>query len=221
MENFDHFSNASMVFLKDLKAQNNREWFASNKGIYDQEIRAPAKSFAQETEIALEALTGIPHRSKIFRIHRDVRFSKDKTPYNTHIHLSFTPETGHANPPMWFFGQNTERLSLGCGVFQYDKPGLSRFRSAMAGTKGAALIALRDTLWNAGIRVSDPHLKRVPSGFDPDHPHKDALLRKGFSAWIDIDGTAFCTQPDLVARTVSEFGKLTAVFEFLSELAAD
>ncbi|MGZ2256529.1 DUF2461 domain-containing protein [Roseobacter sp. A03A-229] len=218
MTDFDHFSPAALRFLSDLKANNRRDWFQDNKPTYEREIKTPAKQFTQAMCPALEALTGAPHSAKIYRINRDIRFSKDKTPYNAHLHISFAPDPAPPNTPMWFFGLGTEKLSLGCGIFQFDKAGLIHFRDQMAGRKGAELIALEKHLASEGLRISPPDLKRVPPGFDSDHPHAEALRRKGFSAWADLPDTGFVTAPDLVPRTISNLRPLMPVFRFLSEL---
>ncbi|MCV3270733.1 DUF2461 domain-containing protein [Roseobacter sinensis] len=218
MTAFDHFSPAALTFLRDLKANNRRDWFQANKPVYEAEIRDPAKHFGVAMSAALEALTGAPHLPKIYRINRDIRFSKDKTPYNTHLHLSFAPQPATANTPMWFFGLNTEKLSLGCGVFQFDKPGLAAFRARVSGTAGAQLIDLTARLAGKGVRVSPPELKRVPPGFDAAHPHSEVLRRKGFAAWIDLPDTRFVTAPGLVKRTTQALERLHPVFDILRHL---
>ncbi|MFV1493968.1 DUF2461 domain-containing protein [Phaeobacter sp. JH18-32] len=220
MNTFDSYSPDALQFLRDLKANNTKDWFTAHKTTYEHCIKDPTKVFAAHMESALGALTGQPHSSKIFRIHRDVRFSKDKTPYNAHIHVTLRPERTTAQPPMWFFGLSPEKLTLGCGVFQYDNEALANFRRAMAGPKGAELIALTDELRASGIRIGEPDLKRVPKGFDKDHPNEVALRRKGFAAWIDITDTAFVTEPDLVERSTATFQKLIPVFDLLSDIGS-
>lgn len=79
-------------------------------------------------------------------------------------------------------------------------------------------MGLTATLRESDIRIGEPELKRVPSGFDKDHPHGEALRRKGYAAWIDIGDPVFATQPDLVNRTVAELGRLEPVFKLLSEV---
>ena len=218
MTDFTSFSPKVLTFLSDLRANNTRDWFAAHKAIYEAEVKAPAAGFGQAMADALGSLTGQPHSHKVYRIHRDVRFSKDKTPYNAHIHLSFAEVGGGPNTPMWFFGLNPDRLALGCGVFAFDKPGLGAFRTLMAGPQGGELIALTSDLQAKGVRVSEPELKRVPAGFDKDHPHGEALRRKGFSAWCDVEDVAFVTEPRLVQRTVSKLVDLLPVYRLLSDL---
>ncbi len=219
MASFNSFSPETLSFLSDLKANNTKDWFAANKAIYEDHVKEPGKQFVDATALALRDLTGCDHSSKIFRIHRDVRFSKDKTPYNTHVHMAFTPLGQVGQPPMWFFGLSPDKLFFGCGVFQYDKDALVEFRSAMAGPKGAELIQLTTELRAAGIRIGGPDLKRVPTGFDKDHPHAAALRRKGFAAWIDMPDPSFAIERNLVRRTTKLFEQLMPVFRLLSQLA--
>ncbi len=216
MAGFNCFSPEALGFLEGLKANNTREWFAANKTIYERHLKEPGKQFAGDVATALHGLTGQSHSSKIFRTHRDVRFSKDKTPYNAHLHIAFTPEGQAGQPPMWFFGLSPGKLSLGCGVFQYDKTALAAFRTAMAGPQGAELLKLTAELQGAGIWVSEPDLKRVPSGFDKDHPNQDALRRKGYSAWIDRADHESVIRPDLVRRSIDDFRRLLPVYRLLS-----
>lgn len=218
MEEFTSFSNDTLQFLTDLRANNTRDWFAENKARYEAHVKDSGQHFAATMVGALRELTGELHASKVFRIHRDVRFSKDKTPYNAHLHIAFMKEGGASADPMWFWGLSPEKVSLGCGVFQYDKASLPRFREAMAGPLGAELIRLGEELTAGGVRVRDPELKRVPADFDREHPHADALRRKGFAAWIDKDDLQFVTTPDLVARTLREFEKLLPVYKFLTRV---
>ena len=216
MASFDSFPPEALSFLSDLKANNTKDWFAENKATYEEQVKEPGKQFADAMALALRELTGCDHGSKVFRIHRDVRFSKDKTPYNAHLHIAFMPQGQLGQPPMWFFGLSPDKLSLGCGVFQYDKNALLEFRSAMAGPKGAELIQLTTELRAAGIRIGGPDLKRMPTGFDKDHPHEAALRLKGFAAWIDIQEPVFAIERNLVKRTTKLFDQLMPVFRLLS-----
>lgn len=218
MAQFDCFAAEAVGFLQELKANNTKHWFAANKSTYETYIKSRSKLFAEEIELALRDLTGQDHGSKIFRIHRDVRFSKDKTPYNAHLHLAFIPTGQAVQPPMWFFGLSPEKLSLGCGVFQYEKGSLDAFRDAMVGPLGAELMQTTTELRERGYRIGEPELKRVPSGFDKDHPHEEALRRKGFAVWMDTETPAFVLKSNLTERTTAEFAKLRPVFQLLSRI---
>lgn len=219
MAHFDCFSPEVVGFLQDLKSNNTKDWFAANKATYETHLKAPSKLFAGDMASALCDLTGQDHGSKTFRTHRDVRFSKDKTPYNAHLHLAFMPTGQAVQPPMWFFGLSPEKLSLGCGVFQYDKETLDAFRDAMEGPLGAELIQTTKDMRERGFQIGDPELKRVPAGFDKDHPHEEVLRRKGFTVWMDAETPAFVLKPNLTERTTRKFAELMPVFQLLSRIA--
>lgn len=206
------FDEETLRFLDDLAQNNDRAWFASQKSRYETHVKGPSIAVADALCDGLGVLTGTPHRSKIYRIHRDLRFSKDKTPYNSHVHMSFAaPEHGAA---MWFFGLGRDRLSVGCGVPGFAGAALARFRDRMAGPDGAALIALENALVRDGARIGAPDLKTVPRGFARDHPHARALRRKGFGAWIDAPDRAHAASPDLVPSSLSAMERLLPVYRF-------
>ncbi len=171
------FTQATIDFLSDLAANNTRDWFAENKNRYETCLQAPARDFAARLAAELERETGLAHRETIFRIHRDVRFSRDKTPYNTHLHMAFVPLRESGMPPAWMVGLSPGYFTLGCGVFAFDKAGLARFRAYVAGPGGEAVASLLTGLVDGGVRLGEPKLKRVPAPYDRDHPH-GALLRR-------------------------------------------
>lgn len=172
------FPRDTVDFLQALKANNNRDWFKANKERYEAAIKWPAEAFSDEMVRRLEKLTKIAHTGKVFRIHRDVRFSKDKTPYNAHLRVSFTPRHGTADPPAWFFGVDPQGCAMGAGYLAFDKQRLDSFRSRIDKLAGKSLIKLLDRLRKDGFRISEPELKRVPSPFAGDHPRADLLRRK-------------------------------------------
>lgn len=215
---FSGFTGGAVTFLKDLKANNNRDWFLQNKKTYEAEIKKPAALFSAVMSEELQSLTGQPHKAKVFRINRDVRFSKDKTPYNSHLHISFTPESELASPPAWMFGLSTEYFTLGCGVFEFDKTALDTYRKNVAGADGDRLLKLVSKLGQDGIRFSEPALKRVPSGFPQDHPHADLLRRKGLASWLDFAAPEDATGSEIVGTCVTGFRQLKPVFDALNHL---
>ena len=212
---FSGFPKEAVKFLSDLKANNTRDWFTANKATYESAIKGPAAEFCEAMSGKLEKLTGTPCKSKVFRIHRDLRFSKDKTPYNAHLHISFTPETGQASPPCWFFGLEPTRIVLGAGTFGFDKSALEAFRERVDGPDGKKLAKLLEKLGAQGARIGEPDLKRVPSGYAQDHPRADLLRRKGLSAWLDTEDTKTASSPDFVATCQVKFKTLRPIYDWL------
>jgi len=212
---FSGFPKEAVKFLSDLKANNSRDWFTANKATYESAIKGPAAEFCEAMSGKLEKSTGAPCKSKVFRIHRDLRFSKDKTPYNAHLHISFTPETGLASPPCWFFGLEPERIVVGAGTFGFDKQALEAYRERIDGPDGKKLVKLFEKLAGQGARTGEPDLKRVPSGYAQNHPHADLLRRKGLSAWLDMEDTKTASSPDFVATCQAKFKTLRPLYDWL------
>lgn len=169
------------AFLRDLAANNTRDWFTENKARYEQQLKAPALALLDVLSTDLEKLTDTPVKTKLFRPHRDVRFSKDKTPYHTHLHMLWSG--GGMN---WFLGIAPEYISAGAGVFTFDKATLPLWRELVDRDGHKIAPALAD-LQAKGARLGEPDLKRVPAPFDKDHPHGDLLRRKGLHLWFDTD----------------------------------
>lgn len=212
---FSGFTSQTITFMKQLKVNNNRDWFKDQKKAYEQDYKAPALAFADTMTQQLRSLTDLSHASKLFRIHRDVRFSKDKTPYNTHMHISFTPEHPMTNPPCWFFGLDTEKLTLGCGIFGFDAAQLLAFRDRIDGAEGSDIEATLKGLTKKGARLSDPELKRVPSGYAKDHPREQLLRHKGLAVWSDLGDETAALNDNLLATCRTEFKRLKPVFDLL------
>ena len=90
------FSPETLKFLRALKKNNTRDWFHENKAWYEAAWKTPANAFIEAMCFRLQAETDTEHSAKLFRIHRDIRFSKDKTPYNSHLHILFRREGSKA-----------------------------------------------------------------------------------------------------------------------------
>ncbi|MCK8464242.1 TIGR02453 family protein [Aliiroseovarius sp. S1339] len=176
------FTRETVSFLKDLQASNSKDWFAANKARYVTHVKDAATQFCDDLAPRLAARYDTKATSKVFRIHRDLRFSRDKTPYNAHVHISFTDTaTGAA----WMFGLQPDTLTIGYGVFAFDKSKLTQWRDRVAGPDGDKLSILLNPANNGGLRLSEPELKRVPSPHPTDHANADLLRRKGLALWHD------------------------------------
>lgn len=213
---FSGFPAETLQFLTDLQTNNNREWFAANKAVYERAIKQPAADFAAAMCAQLATLTGNQHRSKIFRIYRDVRFSKDKTPYNSYLHLSFTPDNGMSMPPGWFFGLDPDHFTLGAGIFAFDKAQLDTYRQAVSGEQGEKLQKQLAKLEKHGIRMREkPELKRTPPGYSAEHPQAHLLRRKGLTVWQDF--APEIVTGDVVAHCLRSFKTLQPITQWLEQ----
>ena len=173
--------------LSDLARDNSRPNWERLRPRYEADLKAPALDLLDALAARLSAQGFGPVTTKLFRPYRDVRFSKDKTPYHTHLHMLWSLSEG-PNAPGLFYGISPDYVSLGCGAMAFDKEGLTRWRAAVDSDAGA-LSRLLDGLLGSGHRLGDAHLKRVPAPYPQDHPRADLLRRKGFAVWADLDET--------------------------------
>lgn len=211
---FHGFPEAGIRYLADLEANNDREWFAANKTILESQLMTPARLLCQELESYLGALTGKAHTTKLYRMHRDLRFSADKTPYNAHLHISFLGPPGTC---AWHLGIDTKAVSVGAGTFEFTAAQLQAFRT-LATASGPAISKSLAQLVASGARLNEPELKRVPSGYPADQPFSDLFRRKGLTAWIDMGEPVEATRPDFARRCEDAFRSLVPIADIINRL---
>lgn len=208
-DGFTEMIDAAVPFLAELAENNSKAWFEPRKDHYAEVIRKPAELMAAILAEDLGRAVGQGLQPKVFRIHRDVRFSKDKTPYKTHLHMMWS----HAKTPaVLFFGVEPGQMVVGCGVMAFDAAQLVRYR-AMLGSEGAAFA----TLIAAG-RLSDhgpAPLKRVPSPYAADHRHAELLRRKNLIVTRDM---AQGWRGTLVKAIGQEIAPLLPLYHALNQL---
>lgn len=181
------FTPALMRFLKELAENNSREWFADNRDRYERDVRAPALALVGRMSEVFEEFA--PHieadpRSNggsLMRQHRDVRFSKDKSPYKRNVGIAFRHEAGKMGAaPGFYLHLEPGACFFGVGMWRPERMQLAAIRTA---------IAERPREWRAAVEcdgfrnryaLDGDSLKRAPKGFDPEHPLIDDLKRKDF-----------------------------------------
>jgi uncharacterized protein (TIGR02453 family) len=171
-------------FLADLKEHNDREWFARNKVRYEEHAREPALDFVEAFAPRLHEIS--PHfmagPRSIFRIYRDTRFSKDKTPYKTQVGIHFRHEVSKdVHAPGFYLHLEPGACFGGMGIWHPDTPTANRIRQAIAadGDRWAAA--------TGGLQLMGEKLKRPPRGFDRDHPLIEDIKRKNFGASVPLE----------------------------------
>lgn len=182
------FSPETLAFLANLGANNSKEWFEANKADYERFVRKPAESFRTGLEDALTSLAGRPLSSKQFRINRDLRFSRDRTPYNTHIRMAFWPRSDafggrDGQPPSFFVSLEADHVRFGAGCMAFAKPVLARYLDELATGLGEELEALLSALQRQGFERSAPDLARVPKSVPATAAHAMLARHKGLAVW--------------------------------------
>jgi len=217
---FTGFRPEAIQFLADLADNNERSWFQPRKGDYERLLKTPL----EELCVALDQrfrdrglpLSADPARSP-FRIYRDVRFSKDKSPYKTHISASFPSLEGQAAGGAYFHMSPGE-IYAGGGMWHPDRERLAAWRALV--DRGVGLEALDDPAFVATFgSVGGEMLSRVPPGFAKDHPRAELLKLKDvtFGRRLSDDDATSADLPDILADT---YASAVPVFRLLGGLSA-
>ena len=225
---FDGFGPEAMRFFRGLESNNRREWFERHRAIYEQEVRDPMRALVEEMDVRLARLApellGDPGRS-VFRIHRDIRFSADKSPYKTNAACQFyhrdagrgagQDATG-AGAGLYFQIARGECFAAG-GMWMPARPALGRIREAIADAPGEFEGLVRAPAFRRRFRRLDQEalLKRMPRGYAETHPAAGWLRYRSFTA------TRMMTQreigsprlPDILAR---DFAALIPLVRWLN-----
>ena len=200
------FSPELFAFLADLRANNDREWFAANKQRYEQALLEPALDFVVDFAPRLEKLSPHfladprPSGGSLFRIYRDTRFAKDKTPYKTNAGIHFRHERAkEAAAPGFYLHLAPGEVFAGGGMWHPDTATATRIREAIVEDPDAWRSATRGAAFAKRFTLGGESLKRPPAGFDADHPFVDDLKRKSFFGWTQLSEEA-ATAPGFLAE---------------------
>lgn len=184
-----HFTPALFRFMRDLRANNSRDWFQANKERYLTDLRDPALAFILDFGQHLDRISPYfradprPHGGSLFRIYRDVRFAKDKSPYKTHTGIYFRHLAGKdAHTPGFYLNLEPGHNWVGVGIWRPDGPTVKRLRSHLAARPDHWLEATGNADFTARFKMQGETLKRPPKGYSADHPQIEALKLKDFTA---------------------------------------
>ncbi len=188
---FEGFPEAGFHFFRELAVNNNREWFAEHKQEYIEYLQTPAVSLVVELGERLKSeFPGIAYdlrtngAGSIMRIYRDIRFSKDKTPYKTHIGINFWEGPQKKGSPGFHFYMDTKGAAFYGGYHVFPKEYLTAYRESVAreGSGEKLSKALNKMVKNKGFEFGGEQLKKVPPGYDKESPRGDLLRYKGL--WL-------------------------------------
>lgn len=193
LDRFTGWPKEAIGFLRGLHKDNSKAYFDAHRDTYENACKQPMLALIAELEREL----GSEWDSKMFRINRDLRFSKDKRPYSEHVSAVFTSSKHAAG---YYMQLSHDNLYVGAGSHEMAPDQLARYRDAVAGKPGEKLAQIFTTLKKAGYDTAEPTLKRVPAGYPQDHPRGE-LLRAG-SSWINrtFKPAPWFHTPEAVAR---------------------
>ncbi|MEE4173010.1 MAG: DUF2461 domain-containing protein [Xanthomonadales bacterium] len=184
---FEGFPRDFTAFFRELKAHNERSWFEENKPRYQESVVRPMMAFIEAMKAPLADISphylAIPraHGGSMFRIYRDTRFSKDKTPYKTHAAAQFRHRLGRdVHAPGFYLHLGPDGVAIGGGIWRPPSPALRALREFIVDNPGAWRKIRDDRAVRERGGLQGDQLKRAPRGFDPEHAHIDDLRRKSF-----------------------------------------
>jgi uncharacterized protein (TIGR02453 family) len=219
---FEGFADPNAKFFKQLAKNQDRTWFQAHKAEFETGWQSPMSELLAEVRAGVDS--AYQHcdldEPKLFRIYRNMRFSKDKTPYKTHVGgLIPTKRQGKVTEvPMAIYVHVGEPSSFAAaGHYMMDARMLERFRAAVADDKrGRELDKILGSLTKKGFVVrSHDSYKRVPKGYDPEHPRAEHLKRKGLTVGFPALPKGILTSPKFSAWLVGNAKAAAPLVEWL------
>ncbi len=214
-----YFSPELFKFLRELRKNNNRDWFLANKGSYESVVRDPFLSFIADLAPRLLSVSPYlvadprPSGGSLFRIYRDIRFSKDKSPYKTVAAAHFSHRSGakkDVNAPGFYLHLEPGGCFAAAGLWHPDSATLTKVRTA---------IVERPKAWEAVRRrrfeIEGAALTRPPKGYDPTHRFIEDLKRKDFVSSVPLSERQVCSS-SFLSDFVASCRRMSPLVEFLT-----
>jgi uncharacterized protein (TIGR02453 family) len=212
-----HFTPELFAFLEELRYNNDRSWFHANKERYRRDVQTPMLRFIDDCAAPLRSISrqlvadARPVGGSMFRIQRDTRFSKDKSPYKTHAAAQFRHVEGKdVHAPCFYLHLSPGEVFFGAGIWHPDAVALRAIRSLIASHPERWRKVTRAASFRRACRLEGETLERPPRGFDPQHPMIEDLKRKDFVVDARLDDRD-ALRADFMRRFVG-FCRVTAPF---------
>ena len=219
---FQGFPKETFSFLSDLSSNNRKVWFDAHKDWFRRVVEQPVQEFVSVMCTRLtHAFRDIKHLdAKIFRIHRDIRFSKDKTPYKTYIGIRFNEDASkNCAAPFFYVQLEAERLLFATGQKEFEGEALDRYRMAvMDAESGRSLDTLVNKMRRGGADLQGEQLHKVPRGYPADHARADLLRFKGLYIENCMPVTKQVYGPEFVGICLDQFLKGKPLYDWLKRL---
>ena len=217
------FTKKTFDFLKQLSENNHRDWFENHRHLYEAHVRTPALDLISEMGPLLKKISphfvAVPKKmgGSLMRIHRDTRFSRDKTPYKTNIGIQFRHEFGKdIHAPGFYLHVEPGSCFLGVGIWRPDSATLKKIRCHILQEPAAWRRSVRGKNFRSHFELAGESLKTAPLGFERDHPLIEDLRRKDFVG-IQSIGESEVTQPELATCLADRFRQGKTLMRFLCD----
>lgn len=223
MKNEIMFPQSTIKFLTELSKNNNKEWFEKNRMRYDFELLQPAVQFVIDLGEKFSELSpniyAIPKIDKsIFRLHRDVRFSKNKAPFKTNLGLYFWEgKRKKMECPGYYFHIEPKLFFLGAGMYMFTKDQLKKYREIVSDpAKGKELNEIISKLLKKkNYQLGGKTYKKTPRGFDSEYKYNHLLLHSGLYLYYESKIFNELTKKDPAEFSFKIFKELSPIHNWL------
>ncbi len=221
MARYAGFEKRTIRFLRELQANNNRDWFRDHKARYEEDVLDVALRFIISMQEPLREIaprfTAIPTRvgGSLMRVYRDTRFAKDKAPYKTNIGIQFRHEQARdVHSPGYYVHVEPDEVFVGVGMWRPDPESLRRIRERIAARPADWQRAIGAAGFRRLFSLGGESLTRPPRGFDSEHECIEDIKRKSFIAAREFE-VKDCLQPQFQRKVEASFKAAEPFMQFL------
>ncbi len=217
-----YFSSELFRFLRQLKKNNRRDWFQANKPRYERDVRDPLLRFITDFGPRLSKVSSHfvadprPIGGSLFRIYRDTRFSKDKSPYKTMAAAQFRHQDGKdVHAPGFYLHLEPGNVFVGSGIYHPDNRTLTKVRDAIVEHPDRWRRIITARAFKDSWTLGGDSLKKPPRGYDPEHRFIEDLKRKDFVTMTGFSEKDACA-PDFLNRFANACRQASPFVKFLT-----
>ncbi len=222
LTDFQGFPRETFSLLADLSTHNQKAWFDANKDRFRRFVEQPVQDIVSVIRAhLLRQFQNITHlEGKVFRIHRDIRFSKDKSPYKTHVGIRFSEDASKDCAAPFFYVQlEAKSIHLVIGQKEFDGDTLVRYRTAVMDARtGRALASLVEKMRQDGATLQGEQLQKIPRGYPADHDRADFLRFKGLYMEKGLPVTERIYSSGVVQLCLDQFSRWKLLYDWLKSL---
>jgi|ERR1041384_1186393 uncharacterized protein (TIGR02453 family) len=217
---FAGFPREGIKFLKQLKKNNNREWFTRHKPEYEEFVKLPMQSLIASLREPMADVApefDVHPKRSLFRIYRDIRFSNNKAPYKTHVAAVFHLRGNWQGSAGYYLHIEPGQVFLGGGMYMPDSNQLKNIRGAISDHQSKFRSIVEDKSFKKKFGgLEGEKLKRNPLGYSADHPMIEWLKYKQFFSGVEWEEKS-CYSPRMVGSVVDVYKGLLPLIRFLNE----
>jgi len=218
-----HFTKSTFAFLAELAANNNRDWFEANKARYEADVKGPFLELIAALQPGLKKINPAivadpkPNGGSMMRIHRDTRFSKDKSPYKTFVAAHFAHMAGKGEgTPGYYLRIEPGGSMAGGGMWQPGGDALKQVRDAIVDDPKSWAKAVAGQSVGRMCQFAGESLKRPPAGYDPAHAYIEDIKRKDFAVFVSMADAEVC-RADFKDAVLEQYRAAAPFIRFLSD----